>query len=85
MSPGSLKGKPSTIKNGVITKDIKHVPDENEHTPKRTPRQKSNAKDTSSSPNKSLKSSPKSGFTSARARSSTYRRLGETVTQVIWS
>ncbi|KAK9941957.1 hypothetical protein M0R45_007647 [Rubus argutus] len=85
VSPGSLKGKPLTIKNGVITKDIKHVPEENEHTPKRAPRRKSNAEDISSSLKKSLKSSPKSGSTSGRARSSTYRRLGEAATQQLYT
>nr|XP_011457795.1 PREDICTED: homeobox protein HAT3.1 isoform X2 [Fragaria vesca subsp. vesca] len=85
VSPGSLKGKPSTIKKGKTTKDIKDDPDKNEHTPRRTPRRKSSANDNSSSPNESLKSSPKSGSTSGRAKGSTYRRLGEAVTQRLYT
>ncbi|PRQ22821.1 putative transcription factor Homobox-WOX family [Rosa chinensis] len=85
VSPASLKGKPSTIKNGVTSKDIKDDPDKNEHTPRRTPRRKSSAKDNSSSPNESLKSSPKSGSTSGRARASKYKRLGEAVTQQLYA
>ncbi|XP_050388303.1 pathogenesis-related homeodomain protein [Argentina anserina] len=84
VSPKSLEGKPSTIRNGVTTKDIKDDPDKNEHTPRRTPRRRSSATG-NCTPNELLKSSPKSGSTSGQARASTYRRLGEAVTQRLYT
>ena len=94
MSPN---GDSSNVKNGMITNNIKHDLDENENTPKRTPRgnkstpkrahRKSKVEDTSNLSNKSHKGSTQSASTSEKGGSSrsTYRKLGEAATQVLWS
>ncbi|KAM2605517.1 hypothetical protein TB2_034313 [Malus domestica] len=90
MSPN---GDSSNVKNGMITNNIKHDLDENENTPKRTPRRnkntpkrahrKSKVEDTSNLSNKSQKGSTQSASTSEKGGSSrsTYRKLGEAATQ----
>nr|XP_008338248.1 homeobox protein HAT3.1-like isoform X1 [Malus domestica]XP_008338250.1 homeobox protein HAT3.1-like isoform X1 [Malus domestica]XP_008338251.1 homeobox protein HAT3.1-like isoform X1 [Malus domestica]XP_017178666.1 homeobox protein HAT3.1-like isoform X1 [Malus domestica]XP_028965500.1 homeobox protein HAT3.1-like isoform X1 [Malus domestica] len=89
----SPNGDSSNINNGVITNDIKHDLDENENTPKRAPRgnkntpkrarRKSKVEDTSNLSNKSRNGSTQSASTSEKGGSSrsTYRKLGEAVTQ----
>lgn len=61
---------------------INHNLENNEHISKRRRRQKSVVKDTNDSPSKLLEGSPKSSSTGRRVKSSSYRRLGEAVTQV---
>lgn len=56
-----------------------------DHTPKRRTRQNANIDGTSNSPTKSLDGYHRSGSGGKRIRSSTSRRLGEAVTQVIAS
>lgn len=83
-APLSPSGNSPIAKNGKNIKDTAHNLKVSEHAPKRRTRQKLNSGVANSSPAKSFQSSSEPGSSGKKATSSTYRRLGEAITQVLW-
>ncbi|KAK9286219.1 hypothetical protein L1049_014604 [Liquidambar formosana] len=83
-APLSPSGNSPIAKNGKNIKDAAHNLKVSEHTPKRRTRQKLNSGVANSSPAKSYQSSSEPGSSGRKATSSTYRRLGEAITQRLY-
>lgn len=77
----SPNGNASIIKNVTTMDAANYNLEDNEQVARRRSRQTSMVTNENNSPNKSVEGSPKTGSTGKRLKSSTYRRLGEAVTQ----
>lgn len=75
-------GNASIIKNVTTMDAANYNLEDNEQVARRRSRQTSMVTNENNSPNKSVEGSSKTGSTGKRLKSSTYRRLGEAVTQV---
>lgn len=82
MSPN---GKTSITGNGTNFKYIKHDSEAAGHTPKRRTRQKLNLESTNDSLPVSHKGSQIPGSTGEKSRKSSYKKLGEAITEVLFA
>ncbi|XP_062089811.1 homeobox protein HAT3.1 [Humulus lupulus] len=85
VAPRLPNGNASTEKSEATKEPINHNLENREHISRRRPRQKSMVKDANDSPSKSLVGSPKSASTGSRVKSTSYKRLGDAVTQRLYT
>ena len=81
----SPNGNTLITENGTNTKDIKHDLEAAGRTPKQRTRQKLNLESTNNSLAESHKGSRSPGFTGEKSRQSSYKILGEAVTEVLFA
>ena len=81
----SPNGNTSITENGTNTKDIKHDLEAAGCTPKRRTRQKLNFESTNNSLAESHKDSRSPGSTGEKSGQSSYKKLGEAVTEVLFA